>query len=389
MKVLCYGNQGNTCFRIARWLREYGIDTHLYIPANRSHSRSLPEWEDPSLKNNYPDWIHTQPRHFFHKFFPEKNVRKNIHNFDVVLSAGDLIISALSLNTPVVFVPAGGDINGLPFITGYTRQALTAALYRSRIHRLKYVITAQDNCYWSAKLWGVENVYPISLPVDTENLNNNIDQKFYKELINKYSQYDAIFFHPTRKNMHKNKRGYKAPEKVLYAYRNFLNQNLKNNIKTILVSVCHGHHVEEYKDLVHELNLQENVSFEEHLPLPKLHAYMNLPNVVVFDKFKDEIKTVLGGICREALSLGCLHITCVQHQDTLFERAYGTSDVPFFYANTEDKIFETMQRILGMPVEEKEKIKDKTKKWAYEKLDYHNQLHRIIEVLKIASSDCS
>jgi len=58
MKVMFYGNAGNIGFRMVKWLRAKGHQAVLFIPRGETHERSLPEWEDPSLKSNYPEWIH-------------------------------------------------------------------------------------------------------------------------------------------------------------------------------------------------------------------------------------------------------------------------------------------------------------------------------------------
>ena len=61
MRIALYGNVANNYYQVVSALQAYSdIDAHLYIDT-REKSAFLPENDDPSLKGNYPDWIHKLP----------------------------------------------------------------------------------------------------------------------------------------------------------------------------------------------------------------------------------------------------------------------------------------------------------------------------------------
>jgi len=140
MKILFYGSHLKHYY-LAKWLREKGHECILYLP-DRNKPNRLPEWDNPALKNNYPDWIieaykssYSLKKRIIRKLintelipnrlinmmirdeiFPSKNIIEFSRPYDLVFtSAREYILPALALNLPVVFRAIGSDMSELPF----------------------------------------------------------------------------------------------------------------------------------------------------------------------------------------------------------------------------------------------------------------------------------
>ena len=98
------------------------------------------------------------------------------------------------------------------------------------------------------------------------------------------------------------KISYKGNEKFLLAFKKLL--KVKANLKIQAVIGLHGHHTKEFQSLVTELGLDRHIEYINHLSKDKLHAYMKLDNVIVFDQFGNKASTNLGGVSRESLAMG-------------------------------------------------------------------------------------
>ena len=66
----------------------------------------------------------------------------------------------------------------------------------------------------------------------------------------------------------------------------------------------HGEDSDAFKDLISSSGIIDKCDFTDHLNLSELHAYMSLPNIVVFDQFAVRNYSILGGVEREAISIG-------------------------------------------------------------------------------------
>ncbi len=132
---------------------------------------------------------------------------------------------------------------------------------------------------------------------------------------------DYIFFNPSRKNIDPKKFSYKGSEKFLLAFGKLL--KAKANLKIKAVIGLHGHHTKEFQQLATDLGLDRHIEYISHLSNDKLHAYMKLDNVIVFDEFGIKALTNLGGISRESLAMGAPLVVNAGIQSLEFERNHG------------------------------------------------------------------
>ena len=118
MRIAFFGNVCNNYYQIAYALRTYaGIDAHLYIN-NNDHPQMKPESDDPSLKGNYPDWIHAG--NYIHGsalLRPWKaEITEELRKYDIAVVSYLGPIFAQFTGKPTVFFVAGGDLSVTPFL---------------------------------------------------------------------------------------------------------------------------------------------------------------------------------------------------------------------------------------------------------------------------------
>ncbi|MFX0203895.1 MAG: glycosyltransferase [Candidatus Hodarchaeota archaeon] len=210
---------------------------------------------------------------------------------------------------------------------------------------------------------------------------SNIDDEFHRNIEKSYENYDFVFFNPSRKNLDPNRPDYKGNEKFLKAFKLFLNKY--PNVKVRLVLGMHGKHVNQFLNLVHQLELIKYCDFIEHLPLPKLHAYMSLKNTIVFDQFRQSSweSGHLGGIQREALSLGSVLVTAKNVGSENFLSIYG-KNCPLFPALSVEDIAKAMEEVVNCSKNELRIIQEHAKGWAYKYLHWENRIDHLIDILE-------
>jgi len=412
MRVLFYGNSGNIGFRITQWLREVGIDAHLFISVGETNSRSLPEWENPELENNYPAWIsvYKPPRFspsillftsikefarglfFFRKlhrltrFKPTSKVLKQSKNFDIVLTTGTNVIEAMHFSKPVIYIPVGKDITQVPFLSGSFREELFSYLYRQRIKNISSIINSQKDIIWAARLLQVGNRIT-RLPglfVDVYKTEKNINHDFFKEIKNKYKDYDFVFINTTRKNLVPDKVNYKGNDKLLKAYKKFVDTNKSK--KVLMLSGIHGHNAERFKEMVKDLKLEQHIEYLEHLSLPFLHAYFSLPNAIVFDQFTYN-KDNLNGTQRESLALGRITVSSTDPSTDSFREAYG-EDCPMIHASTMEEIYQVMEKVISFSPDDLKRKEKEIRQWTIKNLHWENRIQEIIRLMKDTVNRC-
>ena len=377
MKILFIGNQGNTGYRFVKWLRERGLDASLAIPKNSNLKRSLPEWQNPELKDGYPEWIIPFRENRYPYFFPNSRLKKISHEYDILLTTGMYILPVLKLKKPVGFLPVGSDITQVPFASDSIIEEVFSFLFRRRIKNVARIFTEQKDCIWAARLLGQgQKVEKVPFWVDVNEIKKNINKALLDQLKEKYSQYDWIFYNPSRKNLNPEKANYKGAEKLLHAYSRFIKDHPDE--KVLLICGLHGDDVNVFKEKVDQLGLGDAVEFVEHMPLPDLHAYMSLENLIVFDQFTLDL-TALGGVTREALSLGRITVTSTDVSASDFVEAYG-KDCPLLPAFNEQQIYKRMEEIIATSPEVDSK-KQKIMNWAENHLHWEKRIDEFIWML--------
>jgi len=385
MRVLVYGNQGNLGYRLVRWLRQRDVEAVLYLDAKGQHQRSRPEWEDPELRNGYPDYIRTYRRRpgILGKLYPPRCVARAAKNVDAVISSGYYVIGALTLPKPVIFIPVGGDLTQIPFRAKKPQDIPVVCAYWKRIRNVARILTAQEDCVWAARLIGVgERVVPFPIPVDVGHIQRTLNASLLEEISQRYSGYSRVFFCPARKNLDPSRPAYKGQEKLLEGLDGALRRHPHANVR--IVMGLHGHHARSFRSALEKTSLPSVCDFVGHLPLPDLHAYMQMSNVVVFDQFGSCASRSLGGIARESLSLGAPVICGTETACREFEESYGAG-CPLIPAFSVDDIAATAARFLGNGACEDDHLPRASIQWARQHLDWRNRIDEVIRELRSVS----
>ena len=379
MKVLFVGNLGNTGYRFVRWFLEYGVDATLLLPENFNHPRSHPQWEEPSLEGHYPGWIKPFREYRFPYLFVNRKIRKMARRYDVILTAGFHVLPVLSLDKPVIFLPVGRDLTQMPFWSDTWINEMHSYLYRKRIHRVKRILTDQEDCVWAGRLLGAgERIHRFPFLVDVRQIEQNINIRLKEDLEKEYGHYDCLFFNPTRKNMDARRMDYKGVDKLLVGYRRFLDRHKDLNV--LMVSGLHGLHVDAFKEKVQELDLEDHMVYTGHLTLPDLHAWLSLEHVAVFDQFTQNLNA-LSGIQREAMALGRPVVTSTDVNTPAFKQAYGP-DCPLIPAFDAHDICRAMEQLTRGPSRDSLWNATSIRKWTLKHVHYESRIQELINLLE-------
>jgi len=379
MRVLFVGNQGNTGYRFVRWLVEYGVDATLLYPENFNHPRSHPQWEDPRLEGHHPGWIQTFREYRFPYLFVNRKIRKMARSYDLILTTGFHVLPVLTLDKPVIFLPVGRDLAQMPFWSDTWINEIHSYLYRKRIPRVKRILTDQEDCIWAARLLGIgERIHRFPFLVDVRRIEQNINSGLKVQLERDYGHYDRLFFNPSRKNMDPQRVDYKGVDKLLLAYRRFLDRH--ENLNVLMVSGLHGLHVDAFREKVHELNLEDHMVYTGHLSLPDLHAWLSLENVAVFDQFTQNLNA-LSGVQREAMAMGRPVVSSTDIHAPAFQQAYGPN-CPLIPAFDAHDIYRAMENITVHASRNDLWEATSIRKWTLKHVHYESRIQELIAILE-------
>lgn len=117
MRVNFIGNTSNLHYRLAKNLRKFGIETHLYYSQN-SDPQNFPQWDEPDLLKNMPDWLHPysveQIGRYPHRSLPSAFARE-IAECDILHVEDMGVLWASQTGKPFVWDPYGWDLQFFPF----------------------------------------------------------------------------------------------------------------------------------------------------------------------------------------------------------------------------------------------------------------------------------
>lgn len=154
------------------------------------------------------------------------------------------------------------------------------------------------------------------------------------------------------------------------------------------ISIAQGDEKEKFESLVHKLGLDSFFDYLPLLSLPKLHAIMKIKDIIVVDRFNNDDRGCLGGVSREALSLGALLLTCNDKSTSWFRMIHGEG-CPLFSAYTENEIYTQLKKIISLDAHEKDLLRNNAIKWSRNNLHYKNIMHKYVDIFSKIISDYS
>ena len=220
MRIAFYGNVANNFYQIVSALRiQTQVDAHLYLDADAAHSQLImqPESDTPSLKNNYPNWIHQdQYTTRMSMLFPWKSkLTKELNQYDAVVVSSHGPMFTQFVSRPTFFFVTGYDLTYLPFPKKFwfynnsLKSKLVGFLVgfwqRRGIRRATEIWTQPYSPYTQALgelSISPDRISPMYFPliIDTErfkfdkNAKYNMDSNIQQII----SNHDFIVFHPSR-----------------------------------------------------------------------------------------------------------------------------------------------------------------------------------------------
>jgi len=221
LRVAFYGNIANNFFQLARSVRERSdIDAHLFLDAvdRRDEVTMRPENDDPSLRDAYPDWIHTG------SYFTALSVAmpwrsplvKEFQDFDLVVVSGIGPAIAQFAGRPWGFFVTGADLTMIPFPLRFFSRWRTA---RGRLAMLGMGTWQRRGIRRADEIWG-QLFSPFQIALERLDVDSGRVSKTYlpvifdatgyarsanssedlldREILSALERSDFVVFHPSR-----------------------------------------------------------------------------------------------------------------------------------------------------------------------------------------------
>ncbi|GEM_PF-1847393 len=336
MKVAFVNNMNNNFFSIVRYLRDRGIDAHLFI-FDKIYDGFFPEadtFEEVSSLN----YIHLISQISFRDFFNPfsikvsraiKKLKKELSEFDLVFVCGMVAFFERAGIKTDVFIPYGGDVYQLTdlfnysikkyfpyssmmrYIEKYQRQAIQKT--RAIISFASQDLKIRDAILNMGRQW-IDWSMPMSYPVMSP---DNVEQwSFLKK-------HDFVVFSHMRHTW-KTGTDYNGNDRAIRGYAQFIkNESRYNN--PIFVLFEYGCDVTASKELVKELDIEKYVCWVPAMQRKHIYAGLKRANVVL-GIFNEKVISI-GGVTYEAFSCELPVIGCAKLQQT-----EDVHDLPLIHA---------------------------------------------------------
>jgi hypothetical protein len=360
VRIACIGNMNNFMFSVVRNLRELNYDAHLFLldefehflPLGDSYSTELPNYVHQLDWYNIGVWAITKEK-----------IKKDLEGYNFFI--GTDLIPAFFEKAKIkldIFTPHGGDIYHhcyYKFKNFPPKRYEIGAWWRSRQQRagarnascIMYDKTTPDFEKHSDKLRLQSNRLYVNAPYifpaqyNEQNFSETAEYKPSRLIREKY---DLIFFHHSRHvwKTHIDTLHFKANDKIIKAYAEFVNQNIE--YKSLLIMFEYGWDIKASKQLVLELGISEKVLW---LPL------MERKNVMVWLSIAD---MGIGEVGNSWLSYGSAYeVLCLRkpflgyRKDEDFS-SYFPDLYPMVSANTLELILYAFNDLKNNPIKYKE-----------------------------------
>ena len=345
MRVALINNMNNNFFAFARYLRDMGVDAHVFIidPLSPHFLPEADTFEDPTSLSyvHYLDGSALKSLHVGRivTFIKQlKQLYADLKTFDLIVACGNLSYLALKNIKIDVFMPYGGDafqaivqhqLSGRRGL-GYLYHRCLAYLQRKAIRDSRVVVTlgSIDGNVGSAlkrlgKTWlegTIPMVYPLQLPPASP------PWDFLQ-------QHDFILFSHTRQSWG-NVSDYKGNEKYISAFARFVKSACQFK-QPILVLFEYGDTVEASKKLVKALAIEQYVCWMPRMLRKDIFFGLSRASLVV-DALTDTVAS-FGGVVFESLLQGLPVIGTAK-----IPNVDPRTHLPLVHAFTEEEVYQIL-----------------------------------------------
>lgn len=366
MKVAFVNNMNNNFFSMVRYLRDRGIDAHLFI-FDELYKGFFPQADtfDDVAKLDY---IHVVSQVTFRDFFNpfSLKVRKGIKELKAALSEFDLVFACGLLAfferagfQVDVFIPYGGDAYQLTDMFNYSRKKYfpyssmmryMMKYQRRAIQKTRVIASfASNDLHVGDALvnlgrqwidWNMAMIYPVSCP----------------DKINRWSflnEHDFVLFSHMRHTW-KTGTDYNGNDRAIKGYAKFIKE--KSQFKNpVFIMFEYGCDIDASKALVAELNIENYVKWVP--AMERRHIYAGLKHAdIVMGIFNDEVIS-WGGVTYEAFSSEVPVIGGAK-----VKRENAKHDLPLIHAYEVDEIATALLGFQENP-DKYRQIGQEAKKW--------------------------
>ena len=387
MRVAFVGNQDNNAYRYCKWLRESGVDAHLYLIRQERGPRSRPEFVDRRLGGNYPDWINEYDDKGAVSFLLPSKLAKSIEaDYDVVITSGasGLLAARHFRRLPVVHLTLGSEVSDFPMRlfkgrSGGLAWRGAAWLMRRALAQVAAIVT---HGFWPemralAKLGLLSKTLIWGFPEDAKDNRGLVGRELLDELNARYAPYDRVFVWLARVNYtDRYDVEYKAPEVFLDAFGRLALTD-KRNVKAVIGE--HGKDIEAFKAMAAARGIGPHIDYVPHLDYWQVLTYFSIDNAVVVDVPDMERGHVLGGLVREGLSVGAAVVAA--WDEKVIGLCYGDG-CPVQKAWGIDSCYQAMSRAAAMSDDQFRALQQRSAAWAEAHLHYQSRMDELIRLLR-------
>lgn len=389
MRIAFVGNQDNNAYRLCKWVRQAGYDARLYMFRQERGPRSRPELVDPQLGEhgeNYPSWIqpYDDTRDRLSLVLPSRLAKRIETDVDVVVTSGatGLLAARHFRKAPVVHLSLGSEIAEFPLLLWRWRVSppwrAVAWLARRAIRHVRKIVEVYVRSLRTLdRLGQLDKVVLWGFPEDMQGNRSRVDAQMLAELTARYAPYQGVFLWLTRLNMaDPNSTEYKAADRFLEAFEKVVHQH---RFKVRAIVGRHGSDLEGFQRRVVEKGLADHVDYVDHLPYRQVLTYASVPNVTVFDVPDVEMGGTLGGVAREAVSVGAVVVEGLDEE--LMKLVFGEG-CPVLNSPDAQGCYEAMVRLLTMTPAQRDQLRGEIARWASAHLDWPVRVEQFIAILR-------
>lgn len=377
MKVACIGNMNNMLFSLTRYLREHGIDAHLFLPANELNGMDhfLPENDhfDESYKSytHHLDWGSGGNEVYKNATIQHiRNDLKEYHFFIVCgVSIGYLHKAGLQAD---IFFPHGKDITHSSklvdqfSILNRIRNPYGYEFYKNV--KLGIKASLLINLEYSDPFWKEPLVYLnilekanyIGCPMIFDGIYGKSSIAKWGPLLKEFDSYiamrqqnDLLVVNQAAQRwaapVDKNGMLSKGSDSVIRGFSLFL-KSKPDSYRASLVLFEYGNDVEASKKLIDELGIGKNVVWH---PLAPRKAIMTLLSMADFGCGEFNLGCIGGNTTWESLASGACLLHYLNAEFTKFD-GFMDSSYPFVNVKEPSEIMSVLLDFVSNPDKYKE-----------------------------------
>ena len=360
MRIAQIGNLNNHGYKYAKFLREKGIESDLFLYSNRMKlNLEHPQWEDPECAERLPEWVKIwDPSPSLYSLGPKIEKYRELRKYDLIHARGFEPAYVQFLFKPYVVHSLGDDMR-LKVCQDSFEGRLLARAYRKS--NLILFCNLDTFSIVDEKKLTQARYFPNPFVTDKYKPGkSDLD----------FGNNGLTVFHPTNldwsdwSNRKHERNSFKGNELLIKGFAKWI----KTGRQGKLILLERGPDVEVTKQLIQDLGIGSQTVFYKELNKAELVNFYNGVDVIA-DQF---VLPSFGSISLEAMSCGRV---VLKYMEDKLNRRYYDDPVPILNAKTEEDIFQCLERANDRSF--REKLGREAREFV---LKYHNW-ERVTEVL--------